>query len=1027
MTESALSTTSDNLLYQSVSSAVARALNAGSRLLAGFAALCALALAAVLLSEFQSIQLSSLATLERFVPGADLAERLEADDPGAVAAVIPAARLAREAWEARDAAADTPVVLETGKRSWFLVSIRLTGELASEPLIVSFSEGLVVPDRIWRVGADESVSAAGLMATADLSALPIGTAAVGRWVSIDRARAGEIQLVARIVSPGVGQPKVQVFRASDLERANQSQVVRTVAFTSILLILACFGAVVAVSSRDWTFLVFSAWLLMSLRLVAVNSGWGLEWATSQVSIPVVGAISKITLDLYGLFTIALYRSLLKSQIGPRAGRFFMTMQTGFLILGASTFLIPDSLFYRLFWGGSAVAILAMVAHAAWLTASQRSLVAFLFLMSWVLTFGGMGAEILYSAGILARSSGLLNAETGALGGALACALALAHRLRAEIIARQVASRREIRASRALKKSYESMPIGLFGCDRFGRLQIFNPAFAATFQSVTASEARIGSSSLIELVGAGQTLRLLERGIQGKEEPTLVEIQRPAEPPVWLQFRVRASEHGAESSVEGSISDVSSRVVAERKLEHLVDHDPLTGALNQRGLTNAITAALDEARHGIPSLLADLHIDRFKMVNDLHGLAIGDAVLQAVHERLVRELAPSVPIARIGDTFKIVLQCPDDGDEAGFGLANRVLKAIADRPFEVEGRRLSLTTSIGLVPIAGDLSVRDVLMTASHASADAKAQGRNRVVHVRSAGQGFEGYLEELSLQATLRDRLESDRFFLEFQPIVNLRAPFESLSLEALVRLRDEQGGVICPSRFVPAAERNGQISMIDRWVLESTLVWLSDQPELVDALSYATVNLSGASLNDARFVDDIFGLISNYPRLARKLCFEITETVALADRRATRRFADRVHSMGGFIALDDFGAGYTSFAYLKEIDADVIKIDGSFVRDIHENPQNMAITRTITDLAHQFGKRCVAEWVETPETVAALMLLSVDYAQGFALGRPMKPEGFIGMGSCGAMVKDPAILALLKGEVPARQVASVQALSLKR
>lgn len=235
-----------------------------------------------------------------------------------------------------------------------------------------------------------------------------------------------------------------------------------------------------------------------------------------------------------------------------------------------------------------------------------------------------------------------------------------------------------------------------------------------------------------------------------------------------------------------------------------------------------------------------------------------------------------------------------------------------------------------------------------------------------------------------------------------------SLSYEVLIRMRGENGSVIPPGKFIGAAERNGLMAQIDRWVLRNTLEWLDDHPAHRERLSFATINISGASLNDTRFVDDAFAMIAEHPLAMPKLCFEITESVALHDLGSTRRFVDRVRMYGSKLALDDFGAGYTSFNYLKEIPADFIKIDGSFVRDINRNPANYAITRTIVELTHELGMRSIAEWAETPDTIASLIELGVDYGQGFGLVRPIAPDIVTAALSGGALVRDPQVLALL-------------------
>jgi len=967
-------------------------MDATTRWLAGFAALCAIALSAVLLGEFRSSQVQAKVAMERFSPEAGLLSQLEASD-------VPRIHLEGQQSET----APPPLFLREGTRDWFRVDITLPPEVSTEPLIASFSQGLVVPDRVWLLprpdarppGSDEHRPLA----------LTITSSAIGRWVPLPATAQNRLTIIARIVSPGVGQPKLKVLKASERERAALRQTVRNGAFTSILLILACFGAVVAASSRDWTFLVFSGWLLMSLRLVAINSGWGLEWAATHVPPSVIVALSPVTLCAYGLFTIALFRGLLDDEIQGRwARRVFVGAEAAYILLGVATIVLPSSVFYRIFWLISAVAIVLMVAKAAWIAAARKSGIALMFLIAWLLIFGGMGAEILYSSGVIASPTGILNAETGALGGALACALALAQRLRAEIVARQQASQREAKAASALRANYESMPIGLFGCNRDGRILICNPAFTAIFRSVTGEGPRLRESRLNDLIGDDDAARIAATAASEQQGPTLVNVNWCGDP-VWLQFRVR----GRESQIEASVEDVTPRVRAEVALARLVDHDPITKALNQRGLSDAIERALRLVTSGTPCSIIETDIDRFKIVNEFYGPLIGDRLLAVVCDRLLRHLPADAALARIGDSFWIVVtDCSASEVQA---LAAGICHDISSTPLEVAGRILGVTLSIGVVPLDSSMAVRDVIAAGAQACADAKRKGRNRVVPFAKEDISIRTFLEELKVQADLKDTLNSERFFVEFQPIVSLRSASEMLNYEVLVRMRDERGRTIPPSRFIPAAERNGQMSLVDRWVLMTMLHWLDAHPEHVGRLDYATINLSGSSLNDARFVDNMFAIMTDFPHLARKICFEITETVALADASATQRFSQRVHAMNGRIALDDFGAGYTSFSYLRDIEADIIKIDGSFVFDLHHNPQSMVITRMITDLAHQFGKRCVAEWVEKPETVSALMALSVDYAQGSALCGPVLPEVFLQVHSAADLIRDDRVMALLHGE----------------
>jgi EAL domain-containing protein (putative c-di-GMP-specific phosphodiesterase class I) len=183
--------------------------------------------------------------------------------------------------------------------------------------------------------------------------------------------------------------------------------------------------------------------------------------------------------------------------------------------------------------------------------------------------------------------------------------------------------------------------------------------------------------------------------------------------------------------------------------------------------------------------------------------------------------------------------------------------------------------------------------------------------------------------------------------------------------------------------------------------------------VNFAAINLSGASLNDERFLQDAMAAIRRYPRSASRVCFEITESVALYDLKNTRRFVDRVRSFGSMVALDDFGAGYTSFNYLKELPADLVKIDGSFIRLLDTQPANYAITRAILDLSHQIGMSVVAEWVESVEVLEALMGLGIDYGQGFLLARPLSTETLVPARNSGSLVQDEAAITLLNDRRP--------------
>ena len=822
-----------------------------------------------------------------------------------------------------------------------------------------------------------------------------------------------IELVMEAQSPSARRPKVRAWHPEQLEIAEDYARYVNGSAIGILLFLTLFGSLIAFIAKDKTFLFFAAWSFTSLRTIAVNDGWATNWLFETLSESILPVVLAGSLSLHCLFTALMFGALFERELsGNRGGKVHAAICAAFATLLALSPFWESPLYYPTVWTTAAFGMVFVLCTLIATLRRSTSSVHRWYASFWMVTFAGLAGEIAYTSGLLKSPHVFFNVQTGALASALLMAITVAQRFLVERVERRRAQESEIVALRDLASTYESVPVGLFRMDESGQISLYNAAFSKTFD-LSVQDRKDGRIDARLLLGADAYAALLTTLGDDDSKKTIVVSTPGKNAPRYLQFSARQSETG----LEGSVQDVTARVTAETALARLVDHDVQTKALNQRGLNDAVKRAVQLAASGTPCALVELDVDRFKTLNDLYGHLVGDQLLSAVCDRLLAELRPGDEVARIGDSFRIVIfGCDPEGSMA---CAKRMHQAISSRPIEVAGRILTVSASVGLVPIDDGMDVRDVIAASSQACAEAKLKGRNRVVHMAKQDMALRGYLEELKVQENLQDKINSQRFFLEYQPIVSFRSAFETMNYEVLVRMRGENGAAISPGRFIPAAERNGQMSLIDRWVLLKTLHWLNDHREHLKRLDYATINLSGASLNDARFVDNIFSMISDFPNVMTKLCFEITETVALADRRATRRFSERVHSMGGKVALDDFGAGYTSFTYLREIEADIIKIDGSFVRDINQNPANHAITRMIVELSHELGKRCVAEWAEHPDVIATLMQLGVDYGQGYALARPMAPEALLFAGSSGDLVTEPTVRALLKGTLSPEQVAA--------
>ena len=424
-----------------------------------------------------------------------------------------------------------------------------------------------------------------------------------------------------------------------------------------------------------------------------------------------------------------------------------------------------------------------------------------------------------------------------------------------------------------------------------------------------------------------------------------------------------------------------REEAERRLVWLADHDPLTQLYNRRRFREDFERILDQARryeHTGAVLFLDL--DQFKDVNDLSGHLVGDVMLQRVAEQLIRLIRPSDTLARVGgDEFALIL--PESRAVDAQACAQRIQAAV--RSIQVRDRerihRVTVSIGIALFPDQGQ-DPQELLANADIAMFQAKGKGAGRL-HLFSLDDRAR---EQMDARITWRDKiaegLRDDRFVLHFQPIVTISTG-SIHHWEVLLRLRDRRGKLACPDRFIPVAEKTGQIQAIDHWVLAHAIQCLGR-----DSCLRLGINLSGRAMDDPALLPDIERLLGEHRVEPTRLTFEVTETAAVSSLVRATELMKAVQRLGCSFALDDFGTGYASSAYLRRLPVDEVKIDGAFIRDLAKNQEDRIFVKAITDMAHGMGKRVTAEYVETEAIYEILGELGVDYAQGYFLGRP-KPE----------------------------------------
>jgi diguanylate cyclase (GGDEF)-like protein/PAS domain S-box-containing protein len=430
--------------------------------------------------------------------------------------------------------------------------------------------------------------------------------------------------------------------------------------------------------------------------------------------------------------------------------------------------------------------------------------------------------------------------------------------------------------------------------------------------------------------------------------------------------------------------------ASAQLSWQATHDTLTGLFNRQEFERRLGLALGTAREtGRTHALCYLDLDQFKVVNDTCGHVAGDELLRQLARELSGQIRKTDTLARLGgDEFGLLISDCQLGDARTVAEAAR--NVVAGYQFSWECKSFAVGVSIGLVPVTGDCAgIESILSAADSACYAAKDQGRNRI-HVYCE-QDEELCLRHGEMQwvSRIQAALEEDRFELFYQNIVPVadNARGAAVHFELLLRMRDEQGALVPPGAFLPAAERYGLAVRLDRWVIDRILRTLEESGDELDELGICCINLSGQSLADEEFARFVIDRLRQQQARAKRICFEITETAAISNLTRAVRFIEALKAHGCLLALDDFGSGLSSFAYLKNLPVDFLKIDGMFVKDIVDDPIDHAMVKSINELGKQMGKRTIAEFVENDAILQRLRHIGVDYAQGYGIAVPRPLE----------------------------------------
>lgn len=426
----------------------------------------------------------------------------------------------------------------------------------------------------------------------------------------------------------------------------------------------------------------------------------------------------------------------------------------------------------------------------------------------------------------------------------------------------------------------------------------------------------------------------------------------------------------------------SKRMTEAAIEYLAFHDSLTGLVNRTEFERRLQRAIEHTRKNkIITALLYMDLDQFKIVNDTCGHSAGDELLKQLSSLLLARIRGRDTLARLGgDEFCVLLE--NCNQNQAVTVANELLKLVNDFHFFWDGKFFTIGVSIGIVTIdKNSADQNEILGSADLACYAAKDQGRNCIQVYRDEDTSIRQWRADINWANRIDVALENNQLVLYQQRIQSLNDE-KIHHHEFLLRLNDENK-IITPGTFIPAAERHQKMVAIDRWVINNAFLYLYNRKEKCNGHHLININLSGQSLSNSDLFNHIYSLFMKYDLAPKSVCFEITETATIANFHTAIDIINRLKEIGCLIALDDFGCGLSSFSYLKNMNIDFLKIDGSFIRNIDKNRIDRSIVESINNISHVAGFKTIAEYVETKKIANILKDIGIDYAQGYCINKP--------------------------------------------
>jgi diguanylate cyclase (GGDEF)-like protein/PAS domain S-box-containing protein len=541
---------------------------------------------------------------------------------------------------------------------------------------------------------------------------------------------------------------------------------------------------------------------------------------------------------------------------------------------------------------------------------------------------------------------------------------------------------------------ENSPVCILEMNLGGHLETLNLAgrtmigeddrshvFGLSFLDIVAPADRQRIAELLDRVQGGEATQA--------EFGAFIDKERRVFSANFLPLR---GPDGKVRKLMGVMQDITDAHMIADELSYRASYDALTGLVNRREFEQRLERVLDTAGlESTENALCYLDLDQFKVINDTCGHIAGDELLRQIAAVLQSNVRQRDTLARLGgDEFGVLMErC---SLEQAKRVADKLRTKVADFRFVWAQKNFGVGVSIGIVPIdQTSENISAIMNAADSACYTAKYKGRNRIHVYRRSNTDLVRRHGDADWVIRVEKALRENSFELSYQPIVPASSKTDDgIHIELLLRLRDASGKPIPPGAFLPAAERYNLSTSIDRWVISHALAWFTENPGALERIATCSVNLSAQSLTDPKFLNFVCDLFDISPVPAEKICFDISESVAIANLTDATRLMTTLGKLGCRFALDDFGSGHSSFAYLKTLPVDFLKIDGVYIKGIADDPVALAIVRSINDIGQVMQKRTIAEFVESEQVAEKVRELGIDFYQGYFIAKPKPIEELV-------------------------------------